>query len=286
MDKHEKVAQIIESSSATFHQAFSGLPEKKRNAVFAIYAYCRTVDDAIDVHHDIERLQTLKKKLKDTFDGKVPQDFIFEALYDAIMAFPTSITPYMELLDAMRDDYYDKPIETEADFDEYCYKAASTVGLMLIPVLASKSYKDNSKKLKAVAIELGKAMQITNILRDVRDDLMNHRVYFPKDIIEKHQIKIETLRTGVVTAEFRSLMEYYIDKAKEKYQVLYENIDLFDKDAVEATYTAAKFYEGILDEIRKNDYNNITKRHYVGKFRKWRLSKKIKKELKDKGLSE
>ncbi len=284
MDKYEKIEAIIEQHNATFHQAFSLLPEDKKKAAFSVYAYCQMANDAIDVYHDIERLQDIKKNLKDTFDGQVPDETVFQALYDTIMRYPTSITPYMELLDAMRDDYYNKPIDTEDDFDEYCYKAASTVGLMLLPIMASKAYKDNSKKAKAVVTELGKAMQITHVLRDVRDDLMNQRIYFPEDIIAQHQVKIETLRTGIVTSEFRSLMEFYIDKAKEKYQVFYDHLELFDEDSVLPSYAAAKLYEGILDEIRKNDYNNITKRHAVSKFRKWRLMKNIKKDLKKRGF--
>ncbi len=283
MEKYEKIETMIEQNNPVIHQAFSHLPEDKKKAVFAIYAYCQTVKDSIDVYHDIERLQDIKKQLKNTFDGQVPDDPIFQALYESIMRYPTSITPYMELLDAMRDDYYNKPLETEDDFDEYTYKAASTIWLMLLPVIASKAYKDNSKKAKAVATELGKGVQITHILRNVRDDLMNQRIYFPEDIIEQHQVKIETLRTGIVTSEFRSLMEYYIEKAKEKYQVFYDHLDLLDEDSVLAAFVAAKFYEGILDEIRKNDYNNITKKHSVSKFRKWRLLKGIKKDLKKRG---
>jgi phytoene synthase len=155
---------------------------------------------------------------------------------------------------------------------------------MLIPILAQKEYEKDSQPLKDVAIELGKAMQITNILRDVREDLTAMRVYFPQEVLDKQNINLETLRTGIVTPEYRSMIEQYITLAEEKYSVFYTNAHLFDEDARLQTVVAAKFYEGILQEIRRADYNNLTKRHYVSTLRKRHLFKQAQKELKLKGL--
>jgi len=284
MEKYEYIENIIKESSTTFYKAFSELPEKKRNAVYSIYAFCRIADDAVDVHKDVEQLKTLKENIKKTFDGDVPEDPVFQTLYETIMAFPSSLEPYVELIDGLMEDFNKKPIKTDADLEDYTYKVAGTVGLMLIPVVAQKSYKENHSDLKAVAIELGKAMQITNILRDVRDDLIKRRVYFPDEAVDQHDVKIETLRTGTVTAEYRSLVETYIEMAKSKYKIFYDNIGLFDEDSIYPTYLAARFYEGILDEIRKGGYSNITKRHFVGKIRKFFMIRKVKKELKQKGF--
>jgi len=285
MDKYEYVENIIAESSQTFHKAFSMLEdENKRKAVFSIYAFCRVADDAVDIDEDIEKIDELEEKIEKTFAGDVPKEPLFEALYETIMRYPSDKEPYLKLLDGLRDDYEKKPIKTEKDLEEYAYKVAGTVGIMLLPVLASKSHKEKPKEMRKVSIELGKAMQITNILRDVRDDLQKQRVYFPEEIIDQFQVRIETLVTGTVTGEYQSLVEHYIDIAKEKYKVFYKNLELFDKDAVLATYAAAKFYEGILDEIRRGGYSNITKKHQVGKFRKWRLMKKIKKDMKNRGL--
>ena len=284
MDKFEHCETIIKESSKSFYKAFSQLEEKKAQSVYAIYAFCRTADDAVDIDNDIKKVNKLKKDVKSTFEGVVPKDLLFEALYETIMRYPSNVAPYLDLLDGMRDDYYNKPIETEKDFDEYCYKVSSTVGLMLLPVLASKKYKSESKKLKDVAIELGKAMQITNILRDVREDLMKDRVYFPNETLEQFGVNVEITRTGLVTSEWRALMEHYITLAKKKYQFFYTHIELFDEDARLPTYLAAKFYEGILDIIRRKDYKNINQRFYVSDFKKFFIIKKAQKELKKRGL--
>ena len=284
MEKFEYCENIIKESSQSFYKAFSQLEEKRAQAVFAVYAFCRTADDAVDKHDDIERVHTLKKQIKQTFEGSPPDDPLFQALSEVIETFSLELDPYLDLLDGMRDDYYNKPIETEAQFDEYCYKAAGSVGLMLLPILAKDKLKSQGKQLKAVAIELGKAMQITNILRDVKEDFMKDRIYFPDEILEQFQVNIEILRTGLVVPEWRALMEHYIDVAKNKYQVFYENINLFDKDAIFPTYLAALFYEGILDVIQKSNYSNLNKRYSTGKFKKFLLGRKAKKNLKRKGL--
>ncbi|MFW5864625.1 MAG: phytoene/squalene synthase family protein [Candidatus Izemoplasmataceae bacterium] len=283
MDKYLYCENIIKESSQSFYKAFSQLSSDKANAVYAVYAFCRTADDAVDIDGDIEKINTLKRHVKSTFEGDHPDDLMFEALSDTFKRYPTTIAPYLDLLDGMRDDYYQKEIVTEKDFDEYCYKAASTVGLMLLPIIASKQYKKESKTLKAVAIELGKAMQITNILRDVREDFMKDRIYFPKEIMDQFGINIEILRTGLITPEWRNLMTYYIDMAKKKYQVFYEHVELFDKDARFPTFLAAKFYEGILDQIQKHDYSNLNKRHYTSKFKKLMIIFKSKRLFKKRG---
>ena len=285
MDAYAHVENIIKQSSISFYKAFSYLPKEKANAVFAIYGFCRTADDAVDIHKDQAFIDGLKEDIKSTFKSNPPKDDpIFIALSDTLKKYPNDETPYLNLLSGMDDDLNHTPIQTEKDLDDYCFKVASTVGLMLLPVIAEKALKEDEKKIKEVAIELGKAMQITNILRDVKEDLMASRVYFPDEILKKHNVLEKTMRVGTVTPEYQSMIEYYIEMAKEKYQVFYQNAHLFDKDAIKPTYYAATFYEGILDEIRRSKYRNLTKRLYVSKFRKFLLMKKAQKELRVMGL--
>ncbi|TVP96482.1 MAG: squalene/phytoene synthase family protein [Acholeplasmatales bacterium] len=284
MDKFSYCEAILEENSPLFHKAFSLLEAKKAQAVYAVFAFCRTADDAIDVDNDIEKVNTLKKHVKSTFEGDVPKEPLFEALYETIMRYPSTVSPYLDLLDGMRDDYYQKPIKTEAEFDEYCFKAAGTLGLMLMPVLASEKQKTETKQVKKVMTALGKAMQITNILRDVRDDFMKDRIYFPEEIFEQYQINLETLRTGLITAEWRALNDYYISMARGHYQLFYDNIALLDQDAQYPTYLAARFYEGILDHIEKSDYTNLHKQHKLSNLKQFFITKRVKKALKQKGL--
>jgi len=279
----ETIEQFIEKEPA-LHDALSNLPEKKKEAVYAIYAYFKTAKKAARIDKDLEALQEMKKDTKDTFEGQVPKKLLFEKLYESAMRFPNDITPYMELLDGVKDDYYQKEIKTDEDLEAYAAKTMGNFTKMLLPVLAQKTFKENPKPLKSAAASLAHALTITTILRNVRDDLIDRRLFFPTDIMEQNKVKIETLRTGIVTPEYRSMVEQYIDKALEEFETFYGALEHFDNDAIEPVFTALKYYEGLLREIRKNDYNNITKRHKLSKFRKWLLRRKTQKELQKRGL--
>jgi len=284
MTPYEYVENIIKNASLSFYKAFSQLPDEKAKAVYAIYGFCRVADDAVDEDHNPEKLLELESELKNIFAGKPSKDPLFIALKDTFDKFPSDITPYIELLHGLKKDYETSVIETEKEFDEYCYSVASTVGLMLLPVIAKEKLKTDEKKLKEVAIELGKAMQITNILRDVKEDLTKMRTYLPKEALKKYNVLEKTMRTGTMTPEYKALIIDFMDRAQAKYQVFYDHAHLFDQEAIKPTYLSAKFYQAILFEIEKRGYDNLTKRVYVSKFKKWKLMRQADKELAKKGL--
>lgn len=285
MQPHDDVEAVMRQHSKTFYKAFSKLPEEKRRAVFSVYAVCRNVDDAIDVENDIHKLNQLMKKIHDTFEGNVPDQPLFKSFYETITRFPASVEPYMELIDGMRDDYYNRPIITEKDLDAYCYKAAGTVGQMLVPILAHKQYEKNAQKLYSAAITLGKAMQITNILRDVREDIKRGRIYFPSETLKRYDVSLKTLQAGRITTNYQTLINDYIKQARKMYQTFYEAFEYFDDDAIYPILLAAQMYEGILDEIESNHYDNLAKRHVVPAWRKGTIIIKVKSHLKRLGHS-
>jgi phytoene synthase len=284
MSPYEHVENIIKTSSKSFYKAFSYLPEEKAKAVYAIYGFCRVADDAVDEENNPEKLKDLEKKLKSLFQGQNASDPLFIALQDTFKKFPSEIKPYLDLLAGLKKDYETFALKTEKEFDEYCYSVASTVGLMLLPVIAQEKLKTDKEKLTQVAIELGKAMQITNILRDVKEDLEKNRLYLPEEALKKYNVLEKTLRTGTLTPEYKALIIDFMDRAHEKYQVFYDHAHLFDKEALKPTYLSAKFYQGILYEIEKRGYDNLTKRVYVSTFKKWKLMRQAHKELAKKGL--
>ena len=284
MTPYEYVENIIKNASLSFYKAFSQLPDEKAKAVYAIYGFCRVADDAVDEEDNPEKLTTLETELKNIFAGKDSQDPLFIALKDTIEKFPSDIEPYLELLAGLRKDHARESIQTEAEFDAYCYSVASTVGLMLLPVIAAESLKTDEKKLKDVATALGKAMQITNVLRDVKEDLTKMKTYLPQEALDKYNVLVKTMRTGTMTPEYKALVIDFIDRAQEKYQYFYDHIHLFDAEAIEPTFLSAKFYQGILTEIEKKGYDNLTKRVFVSKFKKIRMMKQATKELAKKGF--
>ena len=284
MTPYEYVENIIKNASLSFYKAFSQLPDEKAKAVYAIYGFCRVADDAVDEDHNPEKLIELEQELKNIFAGQEPKDPLFIALKDTLDKFPSDINPYIELLRGLKKDYETPVIETEKEFDDYCYSVASTVGLMLLPVIAKEKLKTDEKLLKEIAIDLGKAMQITNILRDVKEDLTQLRLYLPNEALKKYNVLEKTMRTGTMTPEYKALVIDFMDRAQEKYQRFYDHAHLFDPEAIKPTYLSAKFYQAILFEIEKRGYDNLTKRVYVSKFKKWKLIRQAEKELAKKGL--
>lgn len=279
----ETIPTYMDSEPA-LKEALSKLPEDKQDAVFTVFAFYKTAKAYARDEKDLEKLQAMKKNTKDTFEGAVPKEPLYEALYESVMRFPSDITPFMELLDGLKDDYYQKNTETDADFEAYALKTLGNLNRMLLPILAQKTYKENPKPLRKVSDALAQALTITTVLRNVRDDLRDRRIFLPDKAIEQANVKIEHLRTGIVTPEYRSLVEQYIDRAFEGYETFFDALDMLEKDAIVPVYTALRYYENLLKEIRKNDYNNITKRHSLGPIKKWTLRRKIKSELKKRGL--
>ncbi len=284
MTPYEYVESIIKNASKSFYAAFSKLPEDKAKAVYAIYGFCRVADDAVDVDENPAKLDELEEKLRLVFKGEHVEDPLFIALADTLQKFPSDITPYLDLLRGLKKDFYTLVIKTEKELDEYCYSVASTVGLMLLPVIATTHLKSDAEKLKAVAIDLGKAMQITNILRDVKEDLTRLRLYIPAETLKKFNVLEKTMRTGTMTPEYRSLVIHYMDQANAYYQHFYDHAHLFDKDSIRPTYLAAKFYQAILFELEKKQYDNLTKRTIVSKWKKQKIMRHAEKELQQIGV--
>lgn len=283
MPVDDTIATFMDNEPA-LKEALSNLPEPKRDAVYTVFAFYKTAKKAARDERDLEKLQTMKKNTKDTFEGTVPKEPLYEALYESVMRFPSDITPFMELLDGLKDDYYQKEIETEKDLEAYAQKTIGNLNRMLLPVLAQKTYKENPKPLRKVSDTLAYALTITTVLRNVRDDLKDRFLFLPDEAIEQANVKVAHLRTGIVTPEYRSLVEQYIDKAFESYEAFFDELESLDTNAIAPVYTALRYYENLLKQIRKNDYNNITKRHSLGPIKKWMLRRKIRGELKKRGL--
>ncbi len=284
MSKYEYCKEITKQSSVTFDQAFSQLKTAEANAMYAIYAFYQMASDAVRGDQNSETLTQYEAQINAIYKGDTIHGLMFQALAETIRAYKLPAEPFKAFLTGLKKDLSPPSIVTDEDLDAYCYRAASTVIMICVPVLVSK--QKSSQKLNDVVSALGKAMQITTMLRDVREDLMKHRVYFPNDVLDQHQVIVETLNTGIITPEYRSMIEMYIEKAKALYQVFYDNIDLLDQDTRLPIYLAVLYHESILTEIRRRKHDNLTKHHSIGFWRRARLTKWAKKDLTKKGLIE
>lgn len=256
--------EIIKENSKTFYRAFSRLPKAKSRAIYAVYAYCRISDDIIDEENDLDRLMEYKGELDSFKEGETVDTPVWRALRDVFENYDMDIEPFYDMLEGQYRDAHFKNIETEEELEDYCYYVAGTVGLMILPIIA----KENHRKLRDTAIMLGKAMQLTNILRDIGEDYKKGRVYLSKEKLDKYGYTEDDLKHGTVNDRFISVWEDYAREAETLYEKVKSNYYLFDRDSLTPVKLSAEYYKAILDEVRKNGYDCINRRAYVGDIRK------------------
>jgi len=252
---------IIRTNSTSFYLAFKGLPLPKRNAVFAVYAFCRLADDSVDIHKSPEMLSELEAELEALEKGQPSDNPVFRALSNSFTLFNLELKPFREMLEGQRRDLDFRQPQDTKELLNYCYLVAGTVGLMLLPIIAT----ENLPKLSDVAISLGEAMQLTNILRDVGEDYRQGRCYLPLDLL--HKYGFDELPSEA-NESFIALWEELAALAENSYTVLENKLALFDKDSRYSLRKASLYYQGILFAVRRNKHDCLTKRAYLNRGRK------------------
>lgn len=257
---------IIKKHSKSFYYAFSQLPDEKANAVYAIYTFCRTADECADGEHSfIEKtrlLRQLKKELDLFNDGAEVDKPLWRALRYVFNTYDMDIGFFYDQLTGQSMDLAFTPPNTMKELERYSYYVAGSVGLMLLPIIASKS----SVGLRLAVTELGVAMQITNILRDIGEDYHEkNRIYLPVEELSHFHYSQNDLHKSLINDNFINLWEKLAARAESLYEGFLENIELLDADSRLPVYLSAHIYRGILDAVRKNGYQCLTKRNYVTK---------------------
>lgn len=254
--------EIIKVNSKSFYSAFKILPEQKRNSVYAIYAFCRLADDSVDILNSKDKLADLENSLNSLVEKHPQSTPVFRALKDTFEVYKLDSYPFYDMIEGQKSDFNFKQPENLEEFKDYCYFVAGTVGLMLLPIIAT----NNRRQLVSVAKSLGEAMQITNILRDVGEDYDLGRIYIPKNLLDNYPTAFKAISEKKVNNDFIGCWEELAHLAEENYSYFFENLELFDSDSIKAVARSALYYGEILDVIRKNDYDCLSKRQYVSSF--------------------
>jgi len=256
--KHAERVTAHHSKSFNFASGF--LPEEKRAAVRALYAFCRTVDDIVDESKDGERESQL-----DYWRGMVENasfldnDLVAAAWEDTLTRYHIPRHYALQLVDGVNRDITQSRYQTFEELATYCYGVASTVGLMSMYIVGF-----NSNDAVPYAIKLGVALQMTNILRDVGEDFSNGRLYLPREELAFYSIREQDIADGVVTENWRQFMKFQIERTRQLYAESWEGVKMLEREGQFAIGAASVFYQGILDEIEKNDYNVFTRRASLG----------------------
>ena len=258
--------EITREHSKSFYLASQLLPEEKRSAVRALYAFCRIVDDIVDEDTVNERDAHLNYWREVVQSASFSDDDLVAAAWtDTLARYHIPRHYALQLIDGVNRDITQTRYQTFNDLATYCYGVASTVGLMSMYIVGFES-----NDAVPYAIKLGVALQMTNILRDVGEDFRNGRVYFPCDELVLYGIRDSDMAAGRVTGAWRLFMQFQIERTRQLYEEAWPGIKLLEPEGQMAIGAAAVFYQGILDAIEANDYDVFNKRASLSAWEKVR----------------
>lgn len=253
---YKQAEQITAEHSKSFHFASGLLPEEKRSAVRALYAFCRTVDDIVDESANVERESQLGYWRGMVEHGSfLDDDLVAAAWADTLTRYHIPRHYALQLIDGVNRDLTQSRYQTFEELATYCYGVASTVGLMSMYIVGFRS-----NEAVSYAIKLGVALQMTNILRDIGEDYQNGRLYLPREELAFHGIREQDIADGRVTERWRQFMKFQIERTRQLYNESWEGVKMLEREGQLAIGAASVFYQGILDEIERNDYDVFTHR--------------------------
>lgn len=260
---------VIDYHAKSFSFASRFLPEDKKWATYAVYAFCRYTDNIIDNPRDRSEEELLEEIDELETELRLSEKY-GESEHPAISAFVISSKefniPYKyayDLIKGVKMDMYISSYETFDDLYVFCYRVASVVGLMMTYVLGFKG-----EDTLEYAEKLGIAMQLTNILRDIQEDKNSGRIYLPKEDLDKFGVSEIDINTENFNDNFRELMIFQIERANKYYMEAEPGIKKLDKESRFAIYAASRIYSGILPKIKEVDYNPFYGRVFVPSYKK------------------
>jgi|TARA_R100000479_G_C6389810_1_gene204592 phytoene synthase len=261
---------ITRKHAKTFYMATRFLPNEKQRGIFAIYGLCRYLDDLVDEAEDLiieqkitvdqveEKLEMFKQRLIDVYEGRIVDDPILTAFSDTLKQYKISMELPFLLMEGVKMDLVKSRFENFDEIYDYSYKVASVVGLMTSEVFG---YTNNNAL--QYAVDLGIAMQLTNILRDVGEDLRRGRIYLPQEDLKRFDVSEEELFNYTLDDKFSELMKFQINRTREYYEKADKGICLLSSDSRLPVYLARHNYSRILDKIEENNYNVFDHRAYL-----------------------
>jgi phytoene synthase len=253
IERASQSAELITRQSKTnFYYSFLFLPKQKREAIETVYAFCRLVDDIVDgdlkVDNAHNELKFWRDEIKKCFQGN-PSTNLGKSLQEVIKHFPIKEEYFQDLITGMEMDLNKCRYNNFEELENYCYHVAGVIGLMCIEIFG---YKENSTK--EYAVNLGKALQLVNIARDLKEDSTRARVYLPKDEMNKFSYSEEELLNSVYNEKFVSLMLNHCQKAKGFFQKAQSSLNN-DRKKMFAAEIMGAIYSKILDRIISKNYN-------------------------------
>lgn len=255
---YEHCRRVAKEHAKNFYYAFRTLPAQKRSAIYAAYAFCRLCDDIADDEMPLEVKQRLFAETRAKLakpSGADAEDPVFRALEDAVKVFSIPESYLEEIIQGVEMDLSWTRFQTFDELRAYCYKVASVVGLLCIEVFG---YQDPNAR--DYATDLGLAMQLTNILRDVREDADRGRIYIPLEDMKRFGYTEQDLFDGVVNDAFRDLMRFETARARGFFDSGKRLIPLLSAESRPCPAVLHGVYSAVLDRIEAEGFNVFERR--------------------------
>jgi phytoene synthase len=261
--------RLARREAGNFYHAFRMLPRPQRRAMCALYAFMRVADDLADDPPAGASGRDLLTGYRRDFDRALAGDYrhpLFPACHDTVQTYRIP----REYLDAVLDGVAkDLDPVVYAAFDDlygYCYRVASAVGLACIHIWGFKG-----TEAKVLAEKAGIAFQLTNILRDLREDAARGRIYLPREDLERFGYDAAALHRGERNDQFRALMGFEVKRARQYYDAALPLVPLLERHGRAVFLVMLRTYRGLLDAIEARDYDVFSSRVRLGTWRKLRL---------------
>ena len=248
------------SRDTSFYYSFLVLPPRKRSAIVAVWDFCRAVDDAVDEAPDgtaaDTRLSLWRAELAACYNGgsqpTTPQG---RALQPYVGEFKLPRRPFEDLIDGVEMDLAQVRYQSFADLADYCRRVASAVGLVCVEIFG---YRDSAAR--SYAVDLGMALQLTNIIRDVAADLRQGRVYLPAEDLARFHVTEADLRAGQLTPAVSGLLRFECERARFYYAKAARTLPAIDRRSLLAAQIMGAIYLEILRRIERSGYDVFSRR--------------------------
>ena len=250
--------RVTRENARNFYYTFRPMPYEKRRAMYAVYAYCRLCDDIADGELPLDEKYRGFEGVRRNLQAREPSGEyapMYRALHDTARRFDIPYRHFEEILEGVEMDMVKSRF---ADFDElreYCYKVASVVGLVCIRIFGY-----TAPEAEEYAVDMGIALQLTNILRDVKEDAERDRIYIPQDEMASFGYTEPELKGGALTDGFRALMAHQTERARRYYGSSRRLFPLISPDARACPELMHATYGGILERIEQSGYNVFERR--------------------------
>ncbi|HEY0720559.1 MAG TPA: presqualene diphosphate synthase HpnD [Gammaproteobacteria bacterium] len=275
MTPDEHCQQLAEKSGSSFYYSFLFLPPEQRRAITALYAFCREVDDVVDECSDSSvarsKLAWWRAEVTRLYTGE-PQHPVTMALLEPVKRYNLAQEHLLEIIDGMEMDLEQTHYATFKELSLYCYRVASVVGLLSAEIFG---YED--RQTLKYAHDLGMAFQLTNILRDVKEDVARGRVYLPEDELTRFGVTLDDLRAGRMHDGLRQLLQFQAERARHYYDTAFQRLPEIDRYHQRSGLIMAAIYLTTLDRIEALGYPVLQQRVSLPLLRKlwlaWRTAR-------------